>query len=486
MSKELPRLVNALHGGLVFRSIYFAEHPRVVAAEEEVESVLGVLRRESPQRPLFLGVARRCLVFEGRACVALTPLARRVIDLFDRLKCGGIHFDEGVTRDEIHALLSIGAELRDPLALEESRRLLTQRGISHLRLSDPYGTSGWTGGDAAPQPVGLPADAVKEREVGAYHGLLEVVDTSHVLAARGRETDTSRARARAEALVNEELRQLPELMRLAHYADFDAYTVSHSVRVALLATLVADRLGVEKSLMVEIATAALLHDVGKSQIPSEIVFKNGPLTDDERHVMARHPKLGAEILLESREANPWSVCAAYGHHVRHDRRGYPEVPSWVKLSRATSLIQVCDVFEALTAVRPYKPPLTPKQAYAIILRDRHAFDPAALKAFTRAVGLYPPGSRVVLSDGSEGVVVRAGERIDRPTVEVRRHADGTALDLQSAPMVDLGDPAQAELSIVELLREPTVEVEADPVHYESRSTSIVLQDAVIDPCGPEV
>lgn len=481
MSAALPRLVNALHGGLVFRSIYFADHPRVAAAACDVEAALTELRPEAPGRPLFLGVARRCLVFEGRPRLALTPLARRVIDLFDRMKCGGIHFHEGVTRDEIGSLFSISADLRDAIELETARKLLRERGITHLELSSPFGTRGWSGGDAIAEAENL-AGALPEKEMSVYHQLMEVVDTSHVLAARGQATDTSRTRARAEELVNDELGRLPELMRLAQYPDFDAYTVSHSVRVALLGTLVADRLGLAKELMVELATAALLHDVGKSQIPAEILFKNGPLTDDERRVMGHHPRLGAEILLESREANPWSVCAAYGHHIRHDRRGYPAVPRWVRLSRATALVQVCDVFEALTAVRPYKPPLTPQEAYSIILRDRHAFDPAALKAFTRAVGLFPPGSRVVLSDGSEGVVVRAGERIDRPSVQLRQAADGSALDLASAPTLDLAEPKNAALSVKELVREPTVDVEADPAGYEGRATTILLRNTSTDPC----
>src|SRR5262245_22865153 len=115
MPAALPRLVNALHGGLVFRSIYFADHPRVVAAAEEAEHAIADLRSEAPDRPLFLGVARRCLVFEGRPHLALTPLARRVIDLFDRMKSGGIHFNQGVTRDEIRSLFSISAELRDAI-----------------------------------------------------------------------------------------------------------------------------------------------------------------------------------------------------------------------------------------------------------------------------------------------------------------------------------------------------------------------------------
>jgi HD-GYP domain-containing protein (c-di-GMP phosphodiesterase class II) len=306
-----------------------------------------------------------------------------------------------------------------------------------------------------------------------------------VNAARGGTIDVAGARTRAEGIVgSSDGRKLHELLTFAQYSDFDAYTIGHSVRVALLVTLVTERLGLERELMVEISAAALLHDVGKSQIPQEILYKSGPLTDDERRVISMHPRFGGEILLESREANPWSVCAAYGHHVRHDRRGYPTLPRWAQTSRATALIQVCDVFEALTAVRPYKPPLTPHEAYAIMLRDQKAFDPSALKAFVRAIGLYPPGSRVVLSDGREGIVRRAGEAMARPALEIRKLADGTALPFDASPLLDLGDPANAALTIQQIVREPTIDVNADPFNYENRATTIVLRDITVDPCAP--
>jgi putative nucleotidyltransferase with HDIG domain len=337
--------------------------------------------------------------------------------------------------------------------------------------------------------IALAGDGLSELDLQAYHSLMAVVDTNHVQASHGGTIDVAGARARAEQLVQQDLERLHDLMRLAQYPDFDAYTVGHSVRVALLVTLVAERLGLPKERMVELAAAALLHDVGKAQVPYDILFKPGPLNADERRIMETHPRLGGEMLLASGVANPWSVCAAFGHHVRHDRRGYPKLPVWARQSSATALIHVCDVFEALSAVRPYKPAFAPWDAYDIMVRDQGGFDPGALRVFVNAIGLFPPGSNVVLSDGSEGFVVRAGERPDRPSVQIRKRADGVAVDLDAAETCDLSDPANAELRVVRLLapvHDAAESEEAAAVEAElaRRPRSGPAEPIPIDPCDP--
>ena len=77
--------------------------------------------------------------------------------------------------------------------------------------------------------------------------------------------------------------------------------------------------------------------------------------------MSAHPTLGATILLENQGVGPLGVAAAWGHHLRFDGGGYPPTPSWRIKSKVTSLVQACDVFEALTAVRPYKAPMAPRR-----------------------------------------------------------------------------------------------------------------------------
>jgi len=492
MNPALRQFVNSFTVGLSLRAIYFVDHPSVLEAARGAAAALAELAARSGPGPVSIGQARERLVYEGRTVLALTPIARRLIEFLKGLDAGAFRFARETTAEELLELFSIGAELRGRCDRGAARAQFLARGITHVELAPPFIQGGGTGAPADPQsaaaPVALVTDDLSESDVKAYHSLMAVVDSNHVQAARAGGVDVAAARAQAEQLVEKDLLRLHDLMRLAHYPDFDVYTVGHSVRVALLATLVTESVGLAKERMVELAAAALLHDVGKAQVPQQILFKPGALDADERRAIEEHPRLGGEILIASGEANPWSVCAAFGHHVRHDERGYPRLPPWVKSTSATRLIHVCDVFEALTAVRPYKPALAPWQAYELMVRDHGAFDPAALRAFVTGIGLHPPGSNVVLSDGSEGVVVRAGARCDRPVVQIRRRADGVALDVSSAESWNLSDREHEGVHVVRLLPSTSDDEEgvgwsgAPPGRRDAPATAVA--PIAVDSCDP--
>jgi HD-GYP domain-containing protein (c-di-GMP phosphodiesterase class II) len=162
--------------------------------------------------------------------------------------------------------------------------------------------------------------------------------------------------------------------------------------------------------------------VGKALVPFEVLHKKGRLTPDERHEMERHPVLGAGVLLANRESDPLAVAAAYGHHRTVDGNGYPRTRGEFEQSTITRLVKICDCFEALTAVRPYKPPMSPAKAYRIMLSMGGHFDEKMLRHFVRATGIYPVGTRVRLDTGEVARVLRQTGDLDRPVVEViERH-----------------------------------------------------------------
>lgn len=138
---------------------------------------------------------------------------------------------------------------------------------------------------------------------------------------------------------------------------------------------------------------------------------------------------------------------------------------WGVSSRITSLLTVCDVFEAMTAVHHYKSAMQPRRAYEVMLKDQGAFDPGAFAALVTAMGVYPPGSAVRLSDGSQGVVPAAGESIDGPIVRPTRDQFGQAVS-DDTLVHDLSNPPTG-LHVTELL-DPTrqtdlPEVDATPL-----------------------
>jgi HD-GYP domain-containing protein (c-di-GMP phosphodiesterase class II) len=221
--------------------------------------------------------------------------------------------------------------------------------------------------------------------------------------------------------------------------------------VALLAVQVGLTLKLEPRYLLELGTAGLLHDVGKAKIPNDILFKRGKLDEEERRVITNHPRAGAELLMEQEDAGPLSVGAAFGHHIRQYRRGYPVIPKWHAIGRSTALIHVCDVFEALTAIRPYKAALSPRRAFEMMLADTGCFHAGAMSALVRSVGLYPPGNRVLLSTGERALVIAAGDALDRPCVSITHDATGRLQAAATQERRNLAQLDEREISIVRTL-----------------------------------
>jgi hypothetical protein len=139
------------------------------------------------------------------------------------------------------------------------------------------------------------------------------------------------------------------------------------------------------------------------------------------------------------------------------------MPAWFTRSSAAALIHVCDVFEALTASRPYKNPMCPRKAYEIMLADRQAYQPRLLAALIRVMGLYPPGSEVKLSDFRRAVVVARGPSLEQPVVRITH--DSLGVPLARARQTALCLSEEPDLDVVEFL---DVGIGASPAASTSR------------------
>lgn len=144
------------------------------------------------------------------------------------------------------------------------------------------------------------------------------------------------------------------LLALAPLREMDDYTFVHSTNVCLLNIAQARSLGVEGAALHDIGLAALLHDVGKQFIPSEILNKAGKLDEREWLLMQEHPQRGATYLLENPGVPRLAVVTAFEHHMRYDQRGYPAVNGPWSQSLSSQLTAISDVFDALRTSRSYR------------------------------------------------------------------------------------------------------------------------------------
>ena len=149
------------------------------------------------------------------------------------------------------------------------------------------------------------------------------------------------------------------------------------------------------------------------------------------------------MLLELRDPDPWVVASAFAHHRKPDGTGYPKSLGRSVPGALVQMVKLCDVYEALTANRPYKTAMTPLQAYRTMLKMRDHFDPGMLKAFIHAQGLYPLGTEVQLASGETAMVVEQSAHLELPKVQLVRDLEGQVLDLEDRTVVSLVDGSVA-------------------------------------------
>ena len=166
----------------------------------------------------------------------------------------------------------------------------------------------------------------------------------------------------------------------------DAYTGSHSERVADLAARIATRLGVDREQVELTRLAGSLHDLGKLAIPEEILRKPGPLSETERLVLERHPQIGFRML-ESLGVDPVADWVLH-HHERWDGSGYPDGVSGDDIPLGARIIFVADAYDAMTSDRVYRGRLSDDEAIAELARcSGTQFDPEIVAALADELGI---------------------------------------------------------------------------------------------------
>lgn len=197
----------------------------------------------------------------------------------------------------------------------------------------------------------------------------------------------------------------------------DEYTFKHSVDVATMAMVVARQHGMSEKDIHEIGIAGILHDMGKSKIPDEILNKPGRLTDEEFAIMKKHPVYGYNLLKGKPELSNEILLGVLQHHEKMNGNGYPMGVNSSKISRYARIIAVVDVYDALVTERPYKKAFSQRDAVEMIMAMTADMDVKAMKSFMRSVILYPVGSIVQLSTGEDAKVVENDvEYLLRPKV----------------------------------------------------------------------
>jgi HD-GYP domain-containing protein (c-di-GMP phosphodiesterase class II) len=437
--RDFDRIVRGLMACIVNAQHYFLDHPIVQGAIEDlrgqIEEILG-----SGQTELEISLREGQFIHGGRPLFELSHYAHRLIESLDHWGIGTIAFLRGVATHELGCLVEAVCEKPGGRAnFQEVANRLRDAGVRHILLRPPRITEELPGlGEELIIPVGIRIP----REV--FDEAINALDDLFGRARTGAGLKLSRIKAMGGKLADAALDEQQSLLSLASRGYKDSYTYNHSVHCAILAAAFLKHTGAGRETVAKAAEIALLHDVGKMLVPAEILSKPGKLTESEWAVMRQHPEAGARILLDCEGIDDLTVAVAYGHHIKYDGRGYPELPGNAPLPALCALATVIDVYEALTAWRPYRGSMAPEKALSILAEGAGKdFDPMLVRAFTEMIGIFPVGAAVELDTGETGIVTKASTYNPlRPTLKILTDPAGRPLD--PPLMVDLDAEAAGE------------------------------------------
>jgi putative nucleotidyltransferase with HDIG domain len=279
---------------------------------------------------------------------------------------------------------------------------------------------------AYPDRVTLEQELPRAREIARQSKVLvqDILEDIRV----GQSLDTAGAKQAVSQMVESILDNPDALVCLGQLKNKDQYTAEHALRVCVLALAFGRHLELEEAELNVLGVGAMLHDIGKTKVPTEILNKPGRLTARENELMKLHVAHGVEILEKSAGIPPASVEVARNHHERFDGTGYAAGLKGEQIGLFGSIGAIVDCYDAITSNRAYHTGMSPFDALNRMYTWRaKEFHPELIEQFIQCMGVYPIGSIVELDTGAVGVVISVNRfRRLRPKVALVLNADKTA------------------------------------------------------------
>lgn len=372
--KQLPSCFSSLFQGL---RLYPAEHPQIKKQLDASLKTLSNLLRE--EKRLTFGLLDNTLLINDIPCLDRLPAVQELTRLLDQQQLQALEILPGL---DARQLLIFCQQL--PLCQgDDFAARLDHFGVTAIRIIRPE--------EESPQAT--------------YRHALETVENICSDVRLGRIPSARNAIRSAKAMVKNILDQPYTLLALAMLKCYDEYTFNHSVNVAVIAMSVGKACNLGQDRLYQLGLGGLFHDIGKMTITPQIVNKPGKLSPGEYATIQQHPQNGAE-LVRKMEQIPDSVVDIVGHHhLGYDHNGYPACDNRLQVSPLTEMTSIADTYDALTSIRCYQPPCSPRQAIAQMKKRRGTYlNPEFLDRFIAYLGPYPVGTLVRLKTGSIALV----------------------------------------------------------------------------------
>jgi len=371
-----------------------------------------------------------------------------VVTEWETIGIGGVQFSAGISLEDVEKFFTFMAKVK-PTAenLESLSEQLKAHELSGVRLLSRKSEGG----------SGSLVSEEERREFrrGArttFFKAMSVVQEVVVNTKEDRDINISKTKRVVHSLIDHITRDESSLIELTAIKDFDDYTYAHCTNVCVYALTLGVRLGLDRSRLSQLGLTALFHDLGKVNLPTDLIRKPEAYNENDWIQMQTHPLLGAKTVLRNLKFDVHTARAARSaleHHINMDFTGYPSLRYQKQpLNLFSKIISIVDTFDALSSGRIYlRKPIPPED----VLKKMHyqmnvKFDAFLLKIFNDIIGIYPAGTVVLLTTEEIALVLTNNETDKaRPYVKIVGNRNGL---LDEPEWADLSQEDNQHRSIV--------------------------------------
>ncbi len=424
--------LRALSAAISQRKMYPPEHP--IASRALTSLALYLERILALTEEWRLALVGEKLMAGGRPVDERTESLAPFVESLKARAVETIVFKRGLDVGELRRFLSL--------------MILDAKWFAGTSLQDMMGKEGIRSIEAGRLVLADPAEAERDRaildETGpelteAYDNALTFIEEAVGALQDGRRISMEDAESFVRLVVSQMRQDRSPFLILTALKAHHAYTFTHIINVCLLTVVQIEAMGGDAAALREFGLASMMHDIGKSVLPKEILSKPGKLTAEEFTLIQRHPQDGVHILRETPGVPDLALLVAFEHHMRYNHGGYPRPRHPRPLHPCSLMTNLADTYDAMRSKRAYQEEFPPEKVAAVISeRAGTDFHPRLAQAFLQIMGAYPPGTRVRLDTGEEGVVVRSNPANPyRPVLRMLR--DSTGALIRRLEVVDLMD-----------------------------------------------
>jgi putative nucleotidyltransferase with HDIG domain len=393
------RLVSIFSGLIRNTSLYPPGNPALTRPLNELHAMIADYLKSCSS--IRIGISDEILFIEEHLFVTAPQQIEELAHLLASRKIDAVIIMQGVEPDELFQLSKLLAD--KTLSTGDLISCLEEFKIIHILV--------------------IAVEDTEERllhEAGnAYQDALDSIRTAFVDIEEHRIPSSERLLA-ATRQFSDIAAQDPQVVAcLSMIKDYDNYTFNHSVNVGVISLSLASYMKFDRQSVEEAGMAGFLHDIGKTMVSKAIINKPGKLSTLEFDEIKKHPEDGVKIIEKMAGASKLISEAVLGHHLRYNRKGYPEWAQDHELSSLSQIIAIADCFDACTTLRVYQQPMPPATAITRMKELAGEFlNPEMVSAFSTMMGKYPPGT-VVRLDTNEIALVWKGNIGNPETPKVR-------------------------------------------------------------------